>query len=91
MKNFSSVAVFIFALFIVLTYVGTTIRGAKVCLFPFRVTQPCDSNVCNTQCHKQFGEKPPGTIKGSLLGGNCIGENCFCSFCCLEKCADLHS
>uniref|UniRef100_A0A3Q7ECZ7 Defensin-like protein n=1 Tax=Solanum lycopersicum TaxID=4081 RepID=A0A3Q7ECZ7_SOLLC len=88
MKNFSTLAVFVFSLFIILV---TTTKGAKVCLFSFEVPQPCDSNNCNIQCKQQFGAKPPGAVKGPLLGGNCIGENCFCSFCCKEKCADLHS
>ncbi|TMW93886.1 hypothetical protein EJD97_011025 [Solanum chilense] len=87
MKNFSNVVVIAFFLFIILV---TTTKGAKVCLFPFEVPQPCDSNKCDTQCKQQFGQKPPGAIKGPLLGGSCIGENCFCSFCCKEKCVDLH-
>ncbi|KAM3270628.1 hypothetical protein P3S67_028830 [Capsicum chacoense] len=87
MKNSINVAAFVFAHFIV--FVITTTSGDRVCLLPFDVPQPCDSNYCNALCNKQYGEKPPGAIKGPLRGGNCIGQTCFCIFCCFEKCTDF--
>nr|XP_009609352.1 putative defensin-like protein 157 [Nicotiana tomentosiformis] len=91
MKKFSSIVVFLFAICIVL---GTKARGAKECRVPFPgAAKPCDPTDCNNQCFKQFQGKPAPnpSIKGSLLGGDCLAENCFCTFCCEVNCPDLHS
>lgn len=70
---------------------GTKTRGqhlgSRVCPFLLAIAKPCDPTNCNHQCFQQLGGKPaPGSIKGPLLGGNCLAENCYCSFCCDVRC-----
>ncbi|KAJ8557201.1 hypothetical protein K7X08_002826 [Anisodus acutangulus] len=85
MKNFSSIVVFLFALFIVL---GAKTRGldleAKECQFPLPgATKPCDPTKCNTQCFDKYQGKPdPPGVTGQLLGGTCFGDDCKCTFWC---------
>ncbi|OIT08488.1 hypothetical protein A4A49_02075 [Nicotiana attenuata] len=91
MKKLSSVAPFIFALFIVLSTNTRGINGARVCLVPLAVSNPSVPRNCNTQCINKFGEKPPGSIKGEILAGNCLAATgkCYCSFCCDKGCTSV--
>lgn len=84
----------IFTLCFFNTNVGISTRGttgARVCLVPLGANGPCETRDCNSKCIYKFGVKAPGpgSIKGQLIGGNCIATSgmCYCSFCCEKNCA----
>ncbi|KAH0651593.1 hypothetical protein KY290_032497 [Solanum tuberosum] len=86
MKNFSSLVVCLFVLFIVLCTKtrGIHLESSKECNYPLPgAIKPCDPEKCNTQCFDKYQNKPdPPGITGTLLGGTCLGDDCNCTFYC---------